>query len=82
MIITVADGAVNLGYSGTQRPLVQNLGPGILYISSSANDLATEGIEIAPDAAYELPATLNEGAQQLYALAVGDDCDVRTLNVG
>lgn len=82
MVIEPTDGAVNLGYSGTQRPIVQNLGPGILYIGSNSATLLTEGIQVPVNAAYELPATLVEGAGRIYAQASGDDCDVRTLNVG
>lgn len=82
MVIEPTDGAVDLGYSGTQRPIVQNLGPGTLYIGSNSATLLTEGIQVPVDAAYELPAVMIEGAGRLYAQASGDDCDVRTLNVG
>lgn len=82
MVIEPTDGAVDLGYTGTQRPIVQNLGPGVLYIGSKSTTLLTEGIQVPVNAAYELPATMVEGAGRLYAQASGDDCDVRTLNVG
>jgi hypothetical protein len=82
MVITTAQGAVDLGYSGTQRPIVQNLGPGVLYIGSTSSNLLTEGIQVPVNAAYELPDVLVGGAGRLYAQASGDSCDVRTLNVG
>lgn len=82
MVIATTDGAVDLGYSGTQQPIVQNLGPGTLYIGSDPATLLTEGLQLPPDTAYELPTTLNEGATRIYAQAETDDCDVRTMNVG
>jgi hypothetical protein len=69
-------------FKASDRPIVQNLGPGTLYLGTSAAGIATKGLELPTLAVYELPATLVEGAGRIYLRAVGDDCDVRIINVG
>ena len=69
-------------FGKTSRPIVQNLGPGTLYLGTSATDLATRGIKLPVNAVYELADVLVEGAQQVFLRAVDDDCDVRIINVG
>jgi hypothetical protein len=82
MILTTAQGTINTGYSGSQQPIIQNLGPGNLYIGTTNNDLASNGLFLAAGAVYEFPATLVEGGNAVYLLASGGNCDVRILNVG
>ena len=82
MIITPAQGPVSSGVSGSKRPIFQNLGPGTLFFSTNANNIATEGIKMPTNAVYEMPTTLVEGAGAIWFVAVGDICDVRILNVG
>jgi hypothetical protein len=69
-------------FTGTMRPIIQNLGPGNLYLSTSSTSITTRGIKLPVNAVYELPATLVEGAGQVWLGASGDDCDVRIINVG
>lgn len=69
-------------FKNSDRPIVQNLGPGTLFLGNSPASLATTGIELPEAAVYELPAVLIEGAGKIYLRAVGDDCDVRIINVG
>ena len=69
-------------FNGDSRPIVQNLGPGVLFLGTSATGLATKGIELPEAAVYELPAELVSGAGKVYILAVDDSCDVRIINVG
>jgi hypothetical protein len=69
-------------FDRNSRPIVQNLGPGTLYLGTSPSNLPTVGIELPEAAVYELPATLVEGAGRIYLRAVGGDCDVRIINVG
>lgn len=69
-------------FNKSSRPIVQNLGPGTLYLGTSPDDLDTVGIALPVNAVYELAATLLEGAGQVCLLASGDDCDVRIINVG
>ena len=82
MIITPEQGPVSSGVSGSKRPIFQNLGPGTLYFSTNSTDVATTGIKMPPNAVYELPTTLVEGAGAIWFVAVGGNCDVRILNVG
>jgi hypothetical protein len=80
--ITVAQGAYNTGYTATQQPCVQNLGPGTLYLGSTSTNLLTEGIQLPVGAVYEFPAVVQEGAGAVWIQASGGTCDVRLLNVG
>ena len=69
-------------FNAASRPVIQNLGPGTLYIGTSATGITTKGIQVVTDAVYELPATLVEGSGKIFIAASGDSCDVRILNVG
>jgi hypothetical protein len=85
--VDTSDATVMAGYSlaafnTSSRPVIQNLGPGTLYIGTSATDITTKGIKVVTDAVYELPATLVEGAGKIFISASGGNCDVRILNVG
>lgn len=85
--VDTSDADAMAGYSlkafnKDSRPVVQNLGPGTLYLGTSASNLPTVGLELPVAAVYELPAVLVEGAGKVFLRAVGDDCDVRIINVG
>lgn len=80
--ITVAQGAYNTGYTATQMPVIQNLGPGVLYLGTSSASLSTTGLQLPVGAVYELPAVVQDGAGAIWIQAIGGDCDVRMLNVG
>ena len=82
MIITTAAGAVNSGYTGTQQPIIQNLGPGDLYIGTTSANLTTEGLYLPVGAVYELPNVVQEGAVAIWLQASGSQCDVRIINIG
>lgn len=82
MIVTPAQGAVDSGYTGTQMPIVQNLGPGTLYVGTSSSNLLTTGLYLPAGAVYEFPQPLVEGAGAVWLLADGGNCDVRIVNVG
>ena len=82
MVLTTAEGTVNTGFAGTQQPLIQNLGPGTLYVSDSDTDIISKGIVLPAGAVFELATNMIESAAQVYIRAYGDTCDVRMLNVG
>ena len=82
MIITVAQGAYNTGYTATQMPVIQNLGPGILYVYNSSTSITTEGLQLPVGAVYELPQVVQDGAGAVFVQATGGNCDVRLMNVG
>jgi hypothetical protein len=80
--ITTAAGATQLAYTGTQMPVIQNLGPGVLYLGATSANLATEGLQLPVGAVYEFPRIVQDGAGAVWIQAIGASCDVRTLNVG
>lgn len=82
MNITVAQGAYNTGYTATMQPIIQNLGPGILYVGQTSSNLATEGLQLPVGAVYEFPKNLVDGTGEVWVLATGATCDVRIINVG
>ena len=82
MNVTVAAGATQLDFSGSQQPVIQNLGPGDLYVYSLNDNITTKGLKLPAGAVYEFPATLVEGAGTVWVQALVGTCDVRTFNVG
>jgi hypothetical protein len=82
MIINPSDGAVNTNLTGGVQPIIQNLGPGNLYVGRSFNDLATQGIWLPAGAVYEFPAELANSGGTVWIQADGGTADVRILNVG
>jgi hypothetical protein len=82
MIIDPAAQAVRAPLSRTARPIIQNLGPGTLFMSSTSTNIASEGLKLVTNAVYELPTSLVEGLGEVWLVATGDVCDVRILNVG
>lgn len=81
-IITVAQGAYNTGYTATQMPIIQNLGPGILYLYNTSTSITTEGLQLPVGAVYELPQVVQDGAGAVWVQATGGNCDARIMNVG
>jgi hypothetical protein len=71
-----------VAFTGNQRPIVQNLGPGTLYLGTGTSSLNTVGLKLPTNAVYELPADLVTGPGRICLLAMDDDCDVRIINVG
>lgn len=82
MIITVAQGAFNTGYTATQMPIIQNLGPGTLYLNTVSTNISTDGLQLPVGAVYEFPKVVQDGAGAVFIQAIGGDCDVRIINVG
>jgi hypothetical protein len=82
MIITVAQGAVNSGFAGNNAPVIQNLGPGDLFVSDTEVDVTTRGLYLPPFAVYEFPQTMVSGPGAVFMQALNGDCDVRIINVG
>jgi hypothetical protein len=80
--ITVAQGAFNTGYTATQMPIIQNLGPGTLYLNTVSTNISTDGLQLPVGAVYEFPKVVQDGAGAVWIQAIGGDCDVRIINVG
>jgi len=81
-MILSANTPINSGYTGTQRPIIQNLGPGIVYIGPTSTDLTTEGLKLPVNAVYEYPAIVQDGAGAVWVVADTNSTDVRIINVG
>ena len=69
-------------FGTSTRPIVQNLGPGTVYLGTAAADLDLLGLKLPVNAVYELPDELFQGPGRIFLMAVDDDCDVRIINVG
>ena len=82
MILTPAQGAVNSGYTGTQQPIIQNLGPGVLYVGTTSNDLVNTGLYLPAGSVYEFPEVVVEGPGAIWLQADLGNCDVRIVNIG
>ena len=82
MILTTGQGAVKTDFIGSDQPIIQNLGPGTLYVGPSATNLLTTGLYLPVNAVYEYPATLVQGGAEVWLQADVDTCDVRIINVG
>jgi len=80
--ITVAQGAYQAPYYATHQPVIQNLGPGTLYIGAVSTNILTEGLQLLPGAVYEFPAIVQDGVGAIWVQAETATCDVRFLNVG
>jgi len=84
MIISPSDNAVDSGYEGSQQPIIQNLGPGNIYLGpmNDAETLYYTGLKLPVGAVYEYPATLVEGGKKVFLYADEIGTDVRIINVG
>lgn len=84
MVITEAAGAVDTGFTGSTQPIIQNLGPGSIYINTTGTNVLTTGLFLPSGGVYEFPATLVEGANAVFVQVAtgGVSADLRIINVG
>jgi hypothetical protein len=84
MTVTEAQGAYNTGFSGSQQPVIQNLGPGDVYFNTTGTNILTTGIFLPAGAVYEFPTALVEGGNALWVQVDtgGNSADLRIINVG
>lgn len=84
MIIYEEQGPVDTGFTGSQQPIIQNLGPGDIHFYNKNTNIVSEGIFLPAGGVYEFPATLVEGSGKLFIQVcyAGISADVRILNVG
>lgn len=79
---SVGTAAVVLAVTPQQAPVIQNLGPGNLYIDSNPGVTTNSGLKLAVGDTYEYPRDLAEAAGSVYAIADQAATDVRILVVG
>lgn len=62
-----------------ERPSIENLGPGALYLGTDDQVTTGNGFRVPVDGAYEWPGDVRK---QVWAVADAADTDVRILMVG
>ena len=82
MILSYEDDAFKAVLTGGDQPIIQNLGPGTLYVASTPTNITDNGLQLPAGAVYEFPKLLVDGVGQVWLKATTDDCDVRIMNVG
>lgn len=76
---TVGTTAVALAVAAGKTPVVQNLGPGVIYLDFVSNVSASTGFEVAVDASFTFPRDLDGTC---YVISSQAATDVRILVVG
>jgi hypothetical protein len=76
--ITVGSTPVPLSGLGARTCLIQNLGPGVVYMDSSDSVSPSEGFKIAVGAVYETQGS--GGYAQIYLVSDGTS-DVRVVSI-
>lgn len=82
MMMTVGTVPVQVPVTGRQQPLIQNLGPGVIYFDSDPSVSATTGIKMDVGVVYEFPTDISEGVGALWLVADQAGCDLRWMQVG
>lgn len=63
------------------RPLIQNLGPGNVYLDTDGNVDADSGFKIIPNAVYEFPTSAGN-SRGVFIVSDTPDTDVRVIGMG
>lgn len=63
------------------RPLIQNLGPGNVYVDTDGDVDADSGFRIAPNSVYEFP-TSGGSSKGIFLVSDIEDTDVRVVGMG
>lgn len=62
------------------RPVIQNLGPGDVYLDTDGDVDADSGMKLAVGAVYEFPTS--GATSDIWVVATQADTDVRVIEVG
>lgn len=62
------------------RPVIQNLGPGSVYLDTDGDVDSSSGFVIAPGAVYEFPAASSR-SRGIFVVSDTADTDVRVVTV-
>lgn len=82
MQVTVGVTATPLVFGGGDTPLIQNLGPGTVYLGRDDTVTAGSGIQLGVGAAYEFPSDLGvSGSSTVYLVSDAAGTDVRYMVV-
>ena len=77
--VTVGTAAVALPVDVGETPVIQNLGPGNLYLDTASGVTTGTGLQVPVDSVYEWTRDITK---TLYAIADAAGTDVRILKVG
>lgn len=82
MKLVIGTEPVMLPYKGHVTPMLQNLGPGIVYFDADPDVAPDTGIQMQVNTVYEFPRDLSNGGGGIWLVADTADCDVRIIRVG
>lgn len=80
MRILVGTTSTQVASNGRIRPVVQNLGPGVVYIDTDGDVDSTSGLQIPVGAVYEFP--LSGGDSNIWLVSTLANTDVRVVGMG
>ncbi len=63
------------------RPLIQNLGPGNVYVDTDGDVDAASGFKMVPNSVYEFP-TSGASSVGIWVVADAANTDVRVVGMG
>lgn len=67
--------------SSRSRPVIQNLGPGVVYLETDGDVDVDNGFKLAVGAVYEFPAP-GARSKGIWIMADTDNTDVRVVGMG
>lgn len=66
----------------SSRPVIQNLGPGIVYLDTDPEVTVDSGIKLAVGTVYEFPTAGSLSIEGIFIVADTADTDVRVMDAG
>jgi len=73
---------IRVALDSSATPVLQNLGPGVVYLDTSDDVAVATGLQLPVGAAYEWPHDLSQSGSAIWLVATAADTDVRYLVVG
>lgn len=80
MQILVGTTAVPVAAGGRQRPVIQNLGPGNVYLDTQGSVTPSSGLKIPVGFTYEFPTS--GSLDSIFIIADQASTDVRIIAIG
>lgn len=81
MKVTVGTTSTAVPKSSGAQPVIQNLGPGTLYIDTVTPATAAGGLQLPVGSVFEMAESSRSGDATLYMIADAAGTDVRILQV-
>jgi len=82
MNLTVGTTAVSLGLDSQSTPVIQNLGPGVVYMDNTEDVTTATGLRLAVGDTYEFFRDLNQAGGEIFLVSDTAGTDVRIMVVG